>query len=295
MIEINGLEKKFGKKTVLKNVSLKIDKGTVYGLIGKNGAGKTTLINIIAGLSDASAGECFIDGELIKRGLKTKVKIGYLPDLPAFFEHMTAGEYLDFLLKDLRPLERLKKKKELLTLVKLENQIKIKTMSRGMRQRLGIAATLVNDPNIIILDEPTSALDPLGRSDLIQIIKELKQNDKTIILSTHILTDMEKVCDKVGFLHNGIIKKSMLIGELEKQEMTVNIRFDGEVNVKPYDNSRLDIIQKSEDEYVFRTYEDRAISNQKYMFEYLSSLDTKICGMKKELQSLDDLFQEVCQ
>lgn len=295
MIEINKIEKKFANKAVLNGVTLKIEEGLVYGLIGKNGAGKTTLISIITGLSDASAGECLIAGETIKRGKKIKTKIGYLPDLPAFYEYMTTGEFLDFLFGNCEIHEKTKKKKELLKLVGLEDKVKIRTMSRGMRQRLGIAATLVNNPDIIILDEPTSALDPLGRSELMEIISELKKDGKTIILSTHILTDMEKVCDKVAFLHEGVIKKSFSVDELQKKDAALKIVFDDEVQLNPYDDKKLQIEKNSNIEYVFRPCGEFIVDNQKYMLEYLSSLDTKINRIMNEIQSLDELFQEVCR
>ncbi|MGN0384125.1 MAG: ABC transporter ATP-binding protein [Eubacterium sp.] len=207
MIKVDDVYKSFGKKEVLAGVSMEVDKGQVYGLVGQNGAGKTTLLNIMAGISKPTKGSCkIIDG-----------KAGYLPDLPAFFEFMKASEYLMFLLSgcSVNREEAAKRKDMLLQMVNLEGGQRISKMSRGQRQRLGVAMALVNDPQVILLDEPTSALDPLGRRNLMILIDRLKKQGKTIVLSTHILNDMEKVCDKVGFLHNGIIIRTIEIKDLE--------------------------------------------------------------------------------
>ena len=295
MINIRELEKTFGTRRILKKLCLQVGKGTVYGLIGKNGAGKTTLINIIAGLSDASSGDCYIAGEKMKKGKNIGTKIGYLPDIPRFFDYLSTGEYLDFLLQGLNKKERINKKKELLELVHLGDGIKISTMSRGMKQRLGIAATLANNPDIILLDEPTSALDPLGRNELIQIINALKKEHKRIILSTHILTDMQKVCDEVGFLHDGVIQKNISIKQMEAQESAFRILFNDFFEVKVYDSNRLNIKKVSPNEFVFKLNDNDLLENQKYLFEYLSKSECLVSRVKKEVQSLDDIFEEVCR
>lgn len=295
MIEVQNIEKSFGSKKVLKKISLKVKKGTVYGLIGENGAGKTTLINIIAGLSDASSGQCYISGEVIGKEKNIKTKIGYLPDTPVFFDYLSTGEYLDFLLRDLNNIERQQKRKELLKLVKLEDNIRIKTMSRGMKQRLGIAATLVNDPDIILLDEPTSALDLFGRNELMGILKTLRQEQKTILLSTHILTDMEKICDEVGFLYEGLILKHISIKQMTKQGNSLRILFEDTVSLNPFDLEMLDIVEVNSTEFIFKMNENDLLKSQKYLFEYLSNLPALILEIKKETQSLDDIFQEVCK
>ena len=191
---------------MLNGVSFSINNCEIYGLIGKNGAGKTTLMNIIAGLSKSDEGSYSIGEETATSS------IGYLPDIPAFFDYLTAQEYIDFLLMNVdRTNER---KTHLLQLVGLKGNEKIKSMSRGMKQRLGVASALVTDPKVLLLDEPTSALDPQGRHELMEILKQLKADGRSIVLSTHILADMEMVCDKVGFLHDGVIKNEIRVSEL---------------------------------------------------------------------------------
>lgn len=291
MINIKNLKKSFGDNEVLRDISFEIEKGIIYGLVGKNGAGKTTLLNIIAGLSDLSDGECMIAGETVKKGKTMACNIGYLPDIPAFSDVLTVGEYLGFLMKDADKSEIVTRKKELLGIVKLSEKVVIKTMSRGMKQRLGIAATLVNNPDVILLDEPTSALDPVGRNELMNILKHLKEEGKTIILSTHILADMEKVCDKVGFLQDGIIKKEVVINELDTSTNALRVVFESEPVLPLYEEEMLQITKVNEKEYIFNIGN---IIQQKYLFEYLSKIDTPIVGIRRVLQSLDEMFQEMC-
>ena len=212
MLKVNRISKSFHGRQVLKEITFTVNSGEIYGLIGKNGAGKTTLMNIIAGLSCPDSGACLIDNK--NKRNPNSVRTGYLPDLPSFYEYLTAKEYMDFLLMNTRKQNLSDKRNQLLENVKLSGKEKIKDMSRGMKQRLGIAAALVNDPPILLLDEPTSALDPMGRHELMEILKSLKKEGKAILLSTHILADMEQVCDNTGFLNNGTIEKEINVNSL---------------------------------------------------------------------------------
>lgn len=209
MLKVKGIYKSFKENEVLKGIDLEIKEGEVYGLIGANGAGKTTLFNIIAQLLEADAGEVLIDETRIKNMNDLSQKIGYVIDNPSMFEFMNAYEYLDFIYSpsNKTKVEVLSRSKEILKLVGLEDvgTKPIKSFSRGMKQRMGIAAGLIFEPQLILLDEPSSALDPEGRFEVLKIIEDLKKQGKTIILSTHILNDIERVCDRVGLLINGKI------------------------------------------------------------------------------------------
>lgn len=282
MLKVEGIAKRFEKHKVLNGVSFSVDDGEIYGLIGKNGAGKTTLMNIIAGLSKSDEGTCSTGNEC------TVSNIGYLPDIPAFFDYLTAQEYIDFLLRN---ADRTNKRRTyLLQLVGLNGNEKIKSMSRGMKQRLGVAAALVTDPKVLLLDEPTSALDPQGRHELMEVLKQLKADGRSIVLSTHILADMEKVCDKVGFLHDGVIKKEVWVGELltGKQD-SWEIEFETELELPVYDNTAMCITPTSAKAYVFES------ANQKYLLQYLTSLPVKMVFIRNKSLSLDELFEEVCK
>jgi len=289
MIVIDQVKKTFGDHDVLKGVSFSVKKGEVYGLIGKNGTGKTTLMNIMAGLSSADSGTCTVGGKIINPDNHI-IKIGYLPDLPAFFEYLTVGEYLSYLLMDKNP----ERKNKLLQLVDLSEKNKISTMSRGMRQRLGIAAAIVNDPEIILLDEPTSALDPSGRADVMRILSELKKEGKAIILSTHILADMERVCDRVGFLSDGIIKKSMHISELDSDAAYIRVIFEKEGNYDDILNSSGISYEKLPDGVYRLKIDENASSPQKRIFSMLASDGIKVASIHSEVKNLDLIFQEVC-
>jgi ABC-2 type transport system ATP-binding protein len=224
VLEIEQLRKSYGTQNVLDGVTFSVDSGSVYGFIGKNGAGKTTTMTIALGLLKPDEGTVRINGELVTYGdTKTNKYVGYLPDVPEFYPFLTAGEYMA-LCADVSGLDKKESKKkinELLEMVGLENNKKrIRNYSRGMKQRLGIAQALINDPILLICDEPTSALDPIGRQQLLAVLKKVKEKT-TVIFSTHILTDVEAVCDKVAILNNGKIVKQGSVDQL-KAEVKIN-------------------------------------------------------------------------
>ncbi|GAB2319239.1 ABC transporter ATP-binding protein [Alkalibacterium sp. s-m-22] len=224
VLEIEQLKKSYGTQNVLDGVTFSVDSGSVYGFIGKNGAGKTTTMTIALGLLKPDEGTVRINGEPVTYGdTKTNKYVGYLPDVPEFYPFLTAGEYMA-LCADVSGIDRKESKKkisELLEMVGLENNKKrIRNYSRGMKQRLGIAQALINDPILLICDEPTSALDPIGRQQLLAVLKKVKEKT-TVIFSTHILTDVEAVCDKVAILNNGKIVKQGSVDQL-KAEVKIN-------------------------------------------------------------------------
>jgi ABC-2 type transport system ATP-binding protein len=281
MIEVKNIAKRFGNKEVLRDVSLSVPAGSIYGLIGHNGAGKTTLMTIMAGLCHADSGEVNYNGK----------NICYLPDVPRFFEHLSCGEYLDFLASALDGPQK-RSREELLSLVGLEAKTKVGSMSRGMRQRLGIAAVLVNDPDVLLLDEPTSALDPSGRMELISILKKLRMEGKSILLSTHILADMESVCDEVAFLHKGIICKHLYIDDLQKTNSWVIEFEDSITSVEENDNFLISL--SNEKTMIIQMPTDRKLESQSAVFEYLRKLNNPIKKIRNEFIDLDHIFQEVC-
>lgn len=210
MIELKQVIKSYGSHRVLDGINLKVNEGEIYGFIGQNGAGKSTTMNILAGLIDFQKGQCVINNREVHMGKAGTAKdIGYLPEDPRFYPYMNAWEYLSFIgtIGGDNADKIRKKSAELLEIVKLTEAAKraIGGYSRGMKQRLGIAAALYHDPKILLLDEPSSALDPEGRTDVLEIISRLKKEGKTIFLSTHILNDIERICDRVGILHKGKI------------------------------------------------------------------------------------------
>lgn len=209
MLTLKNIKKAFGDNEVLKGISLSVKSGEVYGLIGANGAGKTTLMNIIAQMMLPNEGEVYIDNKRLHSINDLSGNIGYMLDIPAMYDFLTAYEYFELLASPmgLSKAEVHAIADKLLSEVSLKNveNKRIKSYSRGMKQRMGIAAALISNPKVVLMDEPSSALDPLGRYEVLQIIQKLKAQGKTVILSTHILNDIEKVCDQVGLLVGGNI------------------------------------------------------------------------------------------
>ena len=206
-IVIENLVKTYGAVKALDGLDLEIPKGAVFGFLGPNGAGKTTTLRILAGLARADSGRITIGGDVMKGDTITpSPKVGYLPEEPAFYPWMTPIEFLSYTGKifGLNNQKLTEKTKQLLRLVGLEEVKKRRVggFSRGMRQRLGIAQALVNEPDILLLDEPVSALDPAGRKDILELIESLAK-ESTVVMSSHILADVERVCDSVAIINRG--------------------------------------------------------------------------------------------
>ena len=288
MIKVVDIVKSFSDHRVLDGVSFSLLEGEIYGLIGKNGVGKTTLMNIMAGLSKPDLGYCLF--KELNSDNNTQIKIGYLPDLPSFYEYLSAGEYLDFLLMGCHA----DRKKDLLNMVDLSDDVKISTMSRGMRQRLGIAAAMVSNPDIILLDEPTSALDPSGRAEVMGVLSDLKKKGKSIVLSTHILADMERICDRVGFLSEGVIKKEIRIDSLDEGYKYIQVKFvEGEVDRRSFDELNVEYEVLGENCYRFKVSGD-SLKSQNAIFSAISKQNIMVSSIHSETKTLDKMFQEVC-
>ena len=221
MITVRNLKKDFKAFQALKGIDLNVKKGEVYGFIGHNGAGKSTTMNILAGLSRPESGECVVNGmDVQKIRHPGDLNVGYLPEDPRFYPWMTARETLSYL-GDANAAANRKRVEEMLRWVGLtdaENR-RVGGFSRGMKQRLGIAAALMHDPSLLILDEPSSALDPEGRSDVLRLIAELKQMGKTVFFSTHILSDVERICDTVGIIASGKLVMEKPLEEMQKEHI----------------------------------------------------------------------------
>jgi ABC-2 type transport system ATP-binding protein len=218
VIRIEGLHKSFGEVQALDGLGLAVEPGSVFGFLGPNGAGKTTTIRILAGLARADAGQAWIDGlEVAADRRRIASRIGYLPQDPAFYPWMTAREFVDHVGRvfGLPARERQARTDELLQLVGLAEVAdrRVGGFSGGMGQRLGIAQALVNRPPVLLLDEPVSGLDPVGRKELLQLIERLR-GQCTVFMSTHILADVERVCDTVA-----IIDRGRLLAEAPQQEL----------------------------------------------------------------------------
>ena len=215
---IENLSKSFGNNKVIDGLSFSVPEHSIYGFIGQNGAGKTTTMKMILGLLKADSGKVVVCGEAVSFGqTKTNEYIGYLPDVPEFYPYMRPKEYLK-LCGDITGMsaDKIKSRSdELLMLVGLKGvNKKIGSFSRGMKQRLGIAQALLNEPKLLICDEPTSALDPIGRKEILDILLAVKGRT-TVVFSTHILADVERICDHVAVLNNGRLALCGTLSELK--------------------------------------------------------------------------------
>lgn len=208
MIEVQNLTKCYGDKKAVDNISFKAEDGAILGFLGPNGAGKSTTMNILTGYISCTSGKAVIDGiDILENPIKAKAKIGYLPEFPPLYLDMTVKEYLNFIY-DLKKckLPRNSHLKDICNLVKIDHVFNrlIKNLSKGYKQRVGLAQALVGNPNVLVLDEPTVGLDPNQIIEIRSLIKRLGRNH-TVILSSHILSEVQAVCDKIIVINEGKI------------------------------------------------------------------------------------------
>ena len=220
-VRTHRLTKQFDNHVAVNHIDLQIDRGEVYGLIGPNGAGKTTLIRMLAAAEEPTAGEIYINGARFMRGQNNpelKRQLGYLPDDFPLYDDLTVWDYLDYFarLYFLKDPQRSQRLHEVIQLVELEQKRNeaIATLSRGMKQRLSLARSIIHNPTLLLLDEPVSGLDPLARVQVRNIIKSLQQQGMTIIISSHILSDLAEICTSIGIMELGNLVESSRLQEL---------------------------------------------------------------------------------
>jgi ABC-2 type transport system ATP-binding protein len=216
-----GLTKQFDRHIAVNDVELQVEAGEVYGLIGPNGAGKTTLIRMLAAAEEPTIGEIYINGDRLQRDNSNpilKQRLGYLPDDFPVYDDLTVWDYLDYFarLYRLRGKRRSQRLYEVLELVQLTNKRTslISTLSRGMKQRLSLARTIIHEPIVLFLDEPVSGLDPIARMQFRDIIKALREAGMTILISSHVLSDLAELCTSVGIMEFGYLVESTSLQEL---------------------------------------------------------------------------------
>ena len=223
VIETHDLRKTYGRIEALKGVTLRVEKGQIYGLLGQNGAGKTTLIKILLGIVKLSQGEASLLGAPAG-DIGVRRRVGYLPEDHAFPGYHTAYSLMDYYgsLYGVPSAERAKRIPDALEQVGIAGRMhyKIKTYSKGMKQRLGIAQALMHDPDLIILDEPTDGVDPMGRREIRELMSVLKEKGHTIFLNSHLLGEVELICDRVAILQQGKMVREGTIAELTKTKGT---------------------------------------------------------------------------
>ena len=296
MLTITSLEKRFGDKEVLRGLNLSVPEHSVFGFVGRNGAGKTTTMKSVLGLLRPENGEILVSGERVSYGqTKTNRFIGYLPDVPEFYSFMTPREYLALCgqICGMKKADITTRGARLLELVGLgDEKHRIKGFSRGMKQRLGIAQALLIRPKLLICDEPTSALDPVGRKEILDILLAARE-ETTVLFSTHILSDVERICTNVAFLHEGKTAMQGSVAEIRNlhasEEFTVETgrEEDAEKLLQAFDGS----VQKERNLILFRGDKNKMFSVLKYI------ADNQIAMQKVEKMepSLESLFLEVAK
>lgn len=219
-----GLTKRFDRHVAVNEVDLRVNTGEVYGLIGPNGAGKTTLIRMLATAEEPTKGEIYFHGDRLmgdENNSLLKQRLGYLPDDFPLYEDLTVWDYLDYFarLYGLKPSHRRRRLYEVLELVQLENKRHslIATLSRGMKQRLSLGRTIVHEPILLLLDEPVSGLDPIARMQFREIIKILQEAGMTIVISSHVLSDLAELCTSIGIMELGFLVESASLSELYRR------------------------------------------------------------------------------
>jgi ABC-2 type transport system ATP-binding protein len=220
VIETFDLKKNYRRVEALRGVSIEVEKGEIYGLLGQNGAGKTTLIKVLLGIISGWKGSANLLGKPAGQA-SVRARVGYLPEDHRFPDYHTGYSLLDFYSQLLGVSHGVRKRRipEMLEMVGLKGRMhyKIRTYSKGMKQRVGIAQALVHDPEVVFLDEPTDGVDPIGRREIREMMLRLKEGGKTIFLNSHLLSEVEQICDRVAILQKGQVIREGSIAELTRQ------------------------------------------------------------------------------
>lgn len=222
VVEINGLTKMYGEFTALDSLSLTVDRGSILGFIGHNGAGKTTAIRILVGQARPTSGSAMIAGaDCVRDARRVKQLVGYMPDRFGSYDNMRVREYLDFFgaAFGIRRRDRTKRIDEVLDITgsRYMQDRFVEALSHGMQQRIGIARTLLHDPDVLILDEPANGLDPEARIEMRELLLRLSDLGKTLIVTSHILPELSHICDRVAILHQGHLKAFGTLDEVTRQ------------------------------------------------------------------------------
>lgn len=244
-IDVKGLTKRYGSLTAVRNLDLKVERGTIHGFLGPNGAGKTTTIKVLVGLLRADSGAVRLLGMDIGNGdPAARMRVGYMPELPKFPKHLKAYELLDIYGRIFGMGERERKEQipELLDMVGLKDRSMdlVGKYSKGMQQRLGIAQALLNNPELVILDEPSLGLDPIGMVEVRDIIKSISREGMTIFMSSHLLNEVEQVCDHATIIDHGV---SLVSGTLQSLSDALSGMLEIEVEVTSLTDSIVDALK----------------------------------------------------
>ncbi len=304
MIRTENLTKGFAKERGVFSLNLEVPVGKIYGFVGPNGAGKTTTIKILCGLLKPDSGKAFIgDLEVLPRNIpEIKRKIGYMPDIFGVYEQMSVWEYLDFYGAAYKiPAKKRKERiEEVLKLTEAMHMIdyQVTSLSRGMRQRIGLAKTLIHDPQILILDEPAGGLDPTARIEMRQTISRLSALGKTILLSSHILPELSSVCDIIGIIFKGELLVQGTVKDITRdlqEKIVINITVDSDMNHAKGILERIEHVAdlKAVDENQFQCTFNGTREQVKSVLKLLVNNDVVVRWFSENETDLEDVFMNV--
>lgn len=302
MLEIHGLVKNYGKFRAVDNLNLTVEKGSVFGFVGPNGAGKTTTMKIVSGLLKSTEGSVIIDGnEYSRNPEKLKEKIGYMPDFFGVYDNLKVSEYMDFYCGAyyIPYKERPKLIESLLEIVDLKDKkdFYVDSLSRGMKQRLCLARSLVHDPELLILDEPASGLDPRARVEMKEILKDLSSMGKTIIISSHILSELSEMCSDIGIFDKGklimqgtvsdILRKVSKKRIIKMEPLSLDDRIVPYLEEIPYVSG---IVEKNTS---LEFYFDGDNNNLSDILSGMIKKDIKLLSFCEKEGSLEEIFMQI--
>ena len=309
MIELKNVTKKYGKVVAVDNVSFKIEDGEIIGLLGPNGAGKSTTMNMITGFIEQTEGEVIVDGyDMLKKPKKARKEIGYMPEGVPLYTDLTVKEFVSYM-AEIKKVDRKTRKEKVQKIIEqtglkeVEKKL-IRNLSRGYKQRVSMAGSLVGEPKILILDEPTVGLDPKQITDIRNLIKELGKTH-TIILSSHILSEVSQICHKVIIINKG---KIVAIDTPEKLEAKVSNSNNVYVTVEDPQNKtekvtknikeikKVELVKKNDDgtkQYVLEA--DGNTDIRKIIFAEFAKENITIFELKKADNTLEDAFMKLIE
>jgi len=304
MIELRGLHRYFGATKAVKEVSFSVEAGQVFGYIGPNGAGKTTSMRILATLDVPTAGDAFVDGfSVVDDPDRVRQRLGFMPDYFGVYSNMSVWEYLDFFA---RSYALVGKEKQIAISRVMEftglwqlAQKPIDGLSKGMKQRLCLGRALIHDPPVLILDEPAAGLDPRARIELREMIRNLAAEGKTILISSHILTELAEMCDRVGIIEQGELVTTGLVEEIRKQAqphsriVVVVLSRASEVALWLEERGGLSDIKQDGDQLAFTHTGDRA--DEAVLLRELVVAGFEVSEFRVHEKSLEDIFLHVTQ
>ncbi len=297
-IEVKNLLKQYGAQNAVNNISFKVEKGEIVGFLGPNGAGKSTTMKIITGYLQQTSGEAFVCGiNVAEQPLETKKKIGYLPELNALYYDMYVREYLAFV-GEVHKVENVKAKIESVIAtvgLTVEANKKIGQLSKGYKQRVGLAAALIHDPEVLILDEPTSGLDPNQIVEIREVIRKQGQN-KTVLFSSHILQEVEAICDRVIIINKGNLVANDKLSSLQKKDETVQVvivQLDKAVDKTIFSAiagvNNIEELQNAT--YRLQTQQPDAV--RKHIMQIALQQNLNIVSLQSDSQKLEDVFKSL--